>query len=91
MKLKIEIPILIRRTFAAKQHPPGSPERSILNLDAATSEYTTSRRYLLRRPAVMDDGTPHPTQKFWDADFTTKMEAEAALRFFQLHPNQPLP
>lgn len=36
---------VIRRTFEAKKHPKGSPERTRLNMDAVTSEYLPSYRY----------------------------------------------
>ena len=60
---------LLRRTFAAKQHPIGSAERAAMNSDVLTSEYYPSQRYLLRRPFIMTDGTPHPTQPFIDRTF----------------------
>lgn len=34
-----------RRTFDARNHPKGSPERARLNEDPRTSEYMTSYRY----------------------------------------------
>jgi hypothetical protein len=37
---------IIRRTFEAAKHPPGSEERAQLNRDARTSEYMPSYRYL---------------------------------------------
>lgn len=38
--------MIVRRTFAAAQHPKGSPERKRLNLDVATSEYSPSQKYI---------------------------------------------
>lgn len=35
----------LKRTFAAKLHPVGSPERARLNLRAETSEYMPSHRW----------------------------------------------
>lgn len=56
---------ILRRTFAARSHPPGSAERTRLNSDARTSEYMPSYRYML----VADDGTPLPYS------YRTKAEA----------------
>lgn len=67
-----------RRTFEAARFPKGSTERETLNKDVLTSEYMPSYRYLLRRPFLMSDGTPHPTQKYLDVTFTTRAEADAA-------------
>lgn len=67
---------IIRRTFEASKHPAGSAERIELNKDARTSEYQTSYRYLLRRPFLMSDGSPHPTQRYIDRAFRTKSEAQ---------------
>lgn len=68
---------ILRRTFEARNHPEGSPERARLNCDVLTSEYMTGQRYLFRKPFLMSDGTPHPTQKFNDKTFTTKRQATA--------------
>ncbi len=68
---------IMRRTFEARMHPHGSPERAALNGDVKTSEYYTSQPYLLRRPFIMSDGTPHPTQPFIDRTFRTRREAAA--------------
>ncbi len=68
---------LLRRTFAAKNHPAGSPERAELNKDVLTSEYMPSYKFLVRRPFTMSDGTPHPTQKHIDETFPTKAAAAA--------------
>jgi hypothetical protein len=59
---------IARRTFEAKQHPKGSPERARLNLDARTSEYMTSYRYC----AVEADGRSTRT-------FRTRAEAAAVV------------
>lgn len=40
--------IVRRRLFTAAKHPPGSPERAVLNADSLTSEYLPSRKYALR-------------------------------------------
>ena len=56
---------VIKRTFEARTHPPGSAERMRLNHDARTSEYMPSYRYML----VADDGTPLPYS------YRTKSEA----------------
>lgn len=71
---------LLRRTFAAKLHPKGSPERDALNNDVVTSEYMPSYRYVVRVPAMMSDGTPNPVQPFHVWTFTTKSAAEACQR-----------
>lgn len=68
---------IIRRTFEAAKHPKGSAERSALNCDAATSEYLPSYRYILRKPALMSDGTQNPSQRFHDLTFRTKADAVA--------------
>ena len=68
---------VLRRTFAAANHPPDSQERARLNRDTLTSEYYTSHRYMTRRPLTMDDGAPHPSQHCLCRTFTTKAEAEA--------------
>jgi hypothetical protein len=68
---------VLRRTFAAAKHQPGSEERVRLNRDTLTSEYYTSHRYMTRQPFTMDDGTPHPTQHCVCRTFTTKAEADA--------------
>ncbi len=71
-----ESPAIIRRSFCAAKHPKGSVERG-LNLDAVTSEYLPGERYIVRRRAVMSEGTPNPAQRFHDCGFRTKGEAEA--------------
>lgn len=38
--------MIIRRTFAALQHPKGSPERKRLNLSPATSEYHPKQKFV---------------------------------------------
>ena len=67
---------VLRRTFEAKKFPEGSAERAKFNEDALTSEYMPSYKYLLRKPALMSDGTPHPNQKWNTRQFKTKAEAE---------------
>ena len=52
---------VLRRTFAAAKHPPGSEERARLNRDTLTSEYYTS----------------HPRQHCVCRTFTTKAQADA--------------
>ena len=42
--------MIIKRTFAAERSPKGSPERARLSLDAATSEYMTSYKYVIQGP-----------------------------------------
>lgn len=66
---------VIRRTFEAKNHLPGSPEREALNKDPATSEYLPGQKYLVRRPYFMSNGEPNPSQKFHDETYSTKREA----------------
>lgn len=66
---------VLRRTFDAKNHPESSPERERLNRDPLTSEYMPSLRYLVRWPFLMNDGTPHPTQKHLSRGFKGKAEA----------------
>ena len=68
---------VLRRTFSASKHPPGSEERARLNRDTLTSEYYTSHRYMTRQPFTMDDGAPHPTQRYLCRTFKTKAEADA--------------
>lgn len=68
---------VLRRTFAAAKHQPGSEKRAALNRDTLTSEYYTSHRYMTRQPITMDDGTPHPTQPFLCRTFKAKAEADA--------------
>ena len=60
---------VVKRTFEAKAHAPGSPERARLNLSWVTSEYMPSYRYGL----LEDDGTKTPWQ------YVTKREAQARL------------
>lgn len=72
-------PQILRRTFEAKKHPHHSPERIAANTDALTSEFYPSQPWLVRRPFVMGDGTPHPTQPFINTPFRTKAEAEKHL------------
>ncbi len=67
----------LRRTFEAGKYPKGSSERAALNRDALTSEYYTSKPWLVREPFVMSDGSPHPTQPHISHDFRTKAEAQA--------------
>lgn len=55
---------IIRRTFEASKKPAGSPERAILNLDARTSEYMPSYRYIAKG-------------EIYSSSFRTKREAEA--------------
>ncbi len=57
---------IVRRTFEAAKHPKGSAERTRLNLEAATSEYMPSYRYM-----IAGSGTN------WT--FRSKAEAEAEL------------
>jgi len=76
---------LHRRTFAAKSFEKGSAERDGLNRDSLTSEYYPSKKFIIRTPALMSDGTPNPVQKFHEQDFTTKREAEAAMKFLTTH------
>ncbi len=58
--------IVKRRTFEAKKHPKGSPERAKLNLSSLTSEYMPSYRYV----ACENSGERTPFT------FRTKREAE---------------
>lgn len=67
---------LHRRTFEANKFPKGSPERERLNLDALTSEFNPSYRYLVREVALMSDGSPNTAQGHHDHSFRTKLEAE---------------
>jgi len=55
-----------RRTFEAKKHAKGSEERKKLNLNAETSEYMPSYKYLLV------DGN-------FNRSFRTKKEAQQAV------------
>ena len=68
---------VLRRTFAVARHPPGSAERARLNRDTLTSEYFTSHRHMTRQSFTMDDGAPHPTQRYLCRTFKTKAEADA--------------
>ncbi len=71
-----------KRTFTALKFPKGSPERDALNTNPLTSEYFPSQRYAIQRPALMSDGSPNPTQKFWVNTFKTKAEAmDAAIHW----------
>lgn len=54
-----------KRTFEARKHPPGSPERAELNRSGVTSEYMTSYKYQLVGPN-------------FSAGYKTRGEAEAA-------------
>lgn len=58
-----------RRTFEAKRHAPGSPERAAANKNPLTSEYYTGTRYLL--VCTADDGSVA-----WTQGFRTKKDAE---------------
>jgi hypothetical protein len=69
--------LIHKRTFEAIMHPRGSEARKKLNEDVLTSEYFTGSPWLLRRPALMSDGSPNPSQKWHDSVFRTKREAEA--------------
>lgn len=60
-----------RRTFEAKKFPKGSHERARLNLDALTSEYMPSYRY------VGYDGTSQPSGRPNQQSFRTRGEADA--------------
>jgi len=61
---------ILTRTFQAKKaHDP--EKRKALNLDALTSEYMPSHRYLIREPFPN-----HPTQEHISHTFRTKAEAE---------------
>jgi hypothetical protein len=62
--------IVVRRTFKAKMHLKGSPERAELNKDCLTSEYQVSYKYCLRN----DDGSHTPFC------YTTKAQAEEEAR-----------
>ena len=66
---------LLRRTFNAAKHPPGSDERKILNADPVTSEYMTSHKFMVRREAIMSDGRQNPAQLYHDKTFVTLKEA----------------
>lgn len=68
---------VLPRTFKARNEPVGSAARAGYNADPLTSEYMPSHRYLVRRPAVMSDGSPNPSQAFHDSTFPTKRQAEA--------------
>ena len=68
---------VLRRTFAAAKRPPGSEARARLNRDTLTSEYYTSHRYMTRQPFTMDNGAPHPRQRYLCRTFKTKVEADA--------------
>ncbi len=70
-------PIVLKRTFEAARHPKGSAERERLNRDVRTSEYMPSMRWIVRRPCLMSDGSPHPRQPWVNDEFRTKREAEA--------------
>ncbi len=61
---------VIKRTFAARRHPPGSAARTRLNRDARTSEYMPSHRYML----VDSQGVSAPYS------YRTKSEAVEAAR-----------
>jgi hypothetical protein len=63
-----------RRTFAAKLATEPS-ERARLNLDALTSEYMPSHRYIVQEPLPYD----HPTQKHFNHTFRSKSDAETWL------------
>ena len=67
---------VLRRTFAASKHPPGSEERATLNRDTLTSEYYTSQCYMTREPLTMADGTPHSSQRHLCRTFKTRAEAD---------------
>jgi hypothetical protein len=67
---------VLRRTFEAKTHPEMSEKRAELNMDALTSVYFSSYKYMTREPALMSDGSQNPSQKFKDKIFRTKREAE---------------
>ena len=62
-----------KRTFEAKQYPPGSPERSRLNEDWRTSEYMPSYRYGL----LTDSGEKTPWTFRTKAEAIAKAENEA--------------
>lgn len=80
--------ILVKRTFEAEKYPKDSEERARLNLDGATSEYMHSHRYMVHKPFLMSDGTPHPRQKYIDYHFRTKTEAQAKLEELQNEPKR---
>lgn len=66
---------VVRRTFEAKKHPPGSAERAKLNESAITSEYLPSYRYLVVSAAIAANYGPTCGAK----QFRTKREAEQFL------------
>ena len=62
---------ILMRTFAAREaYDPA--ERARLNLDALTSEYMPSHRYLIREPFHN-----HPNQRWISHTFRTRKEAES--------------
>jgi len=71
--MKVEIH---KRTFEAAKHPKGSEARQRLNGDVLTSEYSTGSPWLVRRQALMSDGSVNPAQKWHDSVFRTRREAE---------------
>lgn len=80
MNIPIKNGKVIRRTFEAEKHPKGSEERNRLNCNPITSEYLHGERYLVIWDAIMDDGTPNPSQEFHNRGFRTKHEAEEWLK-----------
>ncbi len=65
---------IVRRLFSALNHPAGSDARKRLNLDAFTSEYLPSHKYLVKIPFPN-----HPTQRHLNHTLRTKTEALAYL------------
>lgn len=61
---------IYKRTFEAKKHPVGSPEREELNKSGITSEYMTSYKYQLVGERI-------------SFGYKTKQDAEAAMACFK--------
>lgn len=74
---------IYRRTFEARKHPKGSPERKRLNLHSETSEYGGGHRY--GQEILMGTGSTSRDT------FRTKAEAEANTeRWLKEHPEYTL-
>ena len=73
---------IIKRTFEALNFAPDSKERKLLNMDASTSEYMKSKKYLFL-VHVPETETRLPITH--TTSFETKAEAVEAQRLYLLH------
>ncbi len=71
---------LIKRTFEAANFPKESEERSRLNMKNITSEYMTSKKFIVR---IHKEETATHNAYYLDRTFSTKTEAENYIKDIQ--------